>query len=96
VKDSRSLKKFGGKFCESFTQPQKVWREVWVKVSRSLKKFGGKFCESFTQPQKVWREVWVKVSRSLKKTYPNIFYVIPSDYVANLSTCARFKIVDSG
>ena len=92
VKVSRSLKKFGGKFGWKFGSLKKFWREVWVKV---------------WQPQKVWREVlvkvsrslkkfWREVSRSLKKTYPNIFYVIPSDYVANLSTCARFKIVDSG
>jgi len=56
VKVPRSLKKFGGKFggkfhvaskslAGSFTQPQKVWREVsrslkkfWREVSRSLKK----------------------------------------------------------
>ena len=40
----------------SSTQPQKVWREVWVKVSRSLKKFDESLGESFTK-------VWVKVSR---------------------------------
>jgi len=41
----------------SSTQPQKVWREVWVKVSRSLKKFDESLGESFTK-------VWVKVSRN--------------------------------